>query len=199
MSTQTATEECAETLSRVADTAMRRAEEGAAADNEASGATEAIKKAAEEVAKNAPYKMMLTPLGERWVYKTEGEDYVAPLSIMEYPGKPLSVALHDLMCTLYTASQEVVRLKRLVPLTRTELLAPTDKGGCTKYGYKKGELQKLEKKGLAKINHAHLSSKNTKKSVGSRVVVYLTALGRGYVQKHIDKEFMSDGEVQQDN
>jgi len=185
---QTDKDKCSEVLTKVAVAALSKSEEE---DN----AAEAIKEASERISKESPYQIKMTPLGERWVYKREGEDYVAPLSLMTYPGIQLNVVQHDLIAALYTAAQYIIKTKRKIPLTRSELIAPKKEGGCTEFGYKKGDLQKLEKKLLIKVSSIFLSSKTTKKSIGARVVVYLTPLGRGYVQKFIDKEFMSDGEV----
>ena len=153
---------------------------------------------AEKIRSEAPQGIRLTPLGEKLVWK-KGEDLVEDegLSIIPYSGeKPLNVTLHDLMCTLYTAAQYIIKSRRQIPITRDELIQPQKDGGCTKWGYKKGDVQKLEKLNLVKVSHTYLSEKKTQKRVGARVVVYPTALGRGYIQKFIDKEFMSDGKVQ---
>jgi len=149
---------------------------------------------AEKIRSQAPQGIRLTPLGEKMVWKKEGglvED--ENLYIIHYNGeKPLNATLHDLMCTLYTAAQYIIKSGRQIPITRNELIQPQKDGGCTQWGYKKGDVQKLEKLDLVKVGHTYLSEKKTQKKVGARVVVYPTALGRGYIQKFVDKEFMVD-------
>ena len=151
---------------------------------------------AEKIVERAPYAVRLTPMGEILVYKKGDQTSEEPLSLIPCDREnALSVAQHDLMCTLYTAAQYIVETGRSVPITRDELIKPRKEGGCTEFGYTKGELQKLEKMELIKIGYAYLSKKSTgsrKRPVGARVVVYPTALGRGYIQKFIDKEFMRE-------
>jgi len=153
---------------------------------------DALKEVAKEVVKKAPVGVKLTPLGERLVYDVGGTKRVEPLSLRIYPEGRLGFALHDLMATLYTASQHIIKTKREIPITRDELILPKKTGGCTDFGYSKGQLKKLEAKDLLTVKHTYLTNKSTKKSVGARTVVMLTPLGRGYVQKHVDKEFLAD-------
>jgi len=152
----------------------------------------ALNKVANKVLEKVPIGVKLTPLGERLVYDMGGTKRVEPLSIKEYPDGPLGIALHDLMATLYTASQYIAKTKREIPITRDELILPKKTGGCTDFGYRKGQLKKLETKDLLTARHTYLTDKRTKNRVGVRTVIMLTPLGRGYVRKHVDKEFMAD-------
>lgn len=170
--------------------------EGTGEQDKVDGQTKALREMAEKLRSQAPHAVRLTPFGEKLVWKKDGK-------IVEDEGlsfipcereKALAVTLHDLMCTLYTAAQYINKQKRLIPITRDELIKPEKEGGCTRFGYKKGDLYKLEKLGLIKIGHTYLTEKGTGKKVGARVVIYPTSRGRGYIKKFIDEEFMSDAE-----
>lgn len=153
---------------------------------------EGLLETAQKIVDQAPQAIRLTPLGEKRVYKKEGRLCEDPeLSVLPYEReKPLNVTLHDLMCTLYTAAQYIIKSGRLIPVTRDELIKPQKEGGCTEWGYKKGDVQKLEKMGLVSVSHSYLQDKTSKKMVGARVVVYPTALGRGYIKKFVDRGFL---------
>ena len=159
---------------------------------------EAMKKAAEEIRKNSPEGFLLTAYGERLVFKTPaGERVAAPLSIIPFEKEKLPDEQHEVMANIYAASTQIHAMeKREVPLTISEVTSDKASGGVFDEPLKKKDISDLVSLKLLKTKLAFLRNSISGKKAGSRKIVYLTALGRGYVNAHIDKEFMNASELQ---
>lgn len=159
---------------------------------------EAMKNAAEEIRKSAPEGLLLTAYGERLVFKTPaGEKVAAPLSIIPFEKEKLPDKQHEAMAAIYAASAQIHNMeKREVPLTVSEVTSDKTSGGVFDEPLNKKDIAELVSLRLLNTKLAFLRNAISGKKAGSRKIVYLTARGRGYVNAHIDKEFMNASELQ---
>lgn len=150
----------------------------------------AMKEAAARAIEGQIVAMRHTPDGAIPLRQIKGEKVDTPIPEVELEEEvKLSTQEEDMMNVIFTAVGDIKKLKnRSIPLTRSELLNPSNKGGCTDLGFQKGVLKNLVKKGLLDSVEVDLLRADGK-SVGRRGLVYFTPKGRAYVRKYIDEKY----------
>lgn len=150
-----------------------------------------LRESAEKAKEGRIVAMRHTPDGAIPLRRVGGSDVDVP-----FPEEELSEDVHlspqenDMMAVIYTAVMDIRKLKnRSIPLTRSELLNPSNKGGCTDLGFNKKVLRSLIKKGFLDSPEVDLL-RTDKKSIGRRGLVYFTTKGRSYVRQYINKSYL---------
>lgn len=98
---------------------------------------------------------------------------------------------HDIIATIYSAMNDIIRLKRSIPLTRNELLRPARRRGITEKGVSKRTVNDLIKFGLIQERIIKIIN-SAGKPVRAQAIIYLTPRGRAYVRERIDEEYTPD-------